>query len=132
MRQTGSTALRAARTALHGLGERGRTTRVPPAVRRAVLAYVAAARAEGRPWGRIAEAVGLSESALRRWREEEDGGEPCALLPVAVIAEHEARRGAHAGPLGVGDALTLVSPRGYRVEGLGVEQVATLLARIGE
>ena len=130
MRRAASEALREARRALQGLGARGRTARVPPRVRRAVLAYVDAARDEGQAWWGIAEALGLSESALRRWRADDDGRDGVALLPVEVIAD-EAPVVAAWPTRGIGGALTLVSPSGYRVEGLGVEQLAALLARIG-
>lgn len=95
-----------------------------------MLAYVDAARDEGQAWWQIAAALGLSESALRRWRADDDGGEGVALVPVEVIVD-EAPVGAARPTGGIGGALTLVSPRGYRVEGLGVEQLAALLARIG-
>ena len=124
-----SGALRAARRALGELGERGRTSRVPEGTRRAVRAYVEAARDDGLAWWQIAETVGLSESALRRWREEDDGRDGVALLPVEVIADEDTV--AVAAPARGAGLVTLISPGGYRVEGLGVEQLAALLARIG-
>lgn len=125
-----SAALRVARSALGELGERGRTARVPRGTRQAVLSYVGAARADGLAWWEIAEAVGVSESALRRWQEGEDSGEAIALLPVAVIAA-EAGEAVAAPALGAERVVTLISPGGYRVEGLGVDELAALLARIG-
>jgi hypothetical protein len=95
-----------------------------------VLAYVDAARGEGQAWWGIAEALGLSESALRRWRADDDGHEGVAPLPVEVIAD-EATVVAAWPTRSIGGVMTLVSPSGYRVEGLGVEQLAALLARIG-
>lgn len=129
MRRNASEALREARRALQALGARGQTSRVPPRVRRAVLAYIEAARDEGVAWGHLADQVGLSESALRRWREQEDGRDRVALLPVEVIGDADAVVAAE--PSQIVGAMTLISPGGYRVEGLGVEQLATLLARIG-
>ena len=122
---------REARRALRVCGTRGRTTRVPEAARRAVMAYVAAARRENRTWRQICEDVGLSESVLRRWSAGPDvGDESVALVPVRVIAD---------SPVGLDDArsrpkgaITVLTPSGYRVEGLGVEELATLLARIGQ
>jgi len=124
-----SDALCEARRGLRELGERGRTARVPQRARRAVLAYVEAARDEGLPWWRIAREVGLSETALRRWREENGGGDHVALLPVEVITEEEAV--AVATPARRDGLVTLITPRGYRVEGLGVDELAALLARVG-
>jgi hypothetical protein len=94
-----------------------------------VLAYVEAARDEGLPRWRIAREVGLSETALRRWREENGGGDHVALLPVEVITEEEAV--AVATPARRDGLVTLITPRGYRVEGLGVDELAALLARVG-
>jgi hypothetical protein len=105
-----SDALRAARSALGELGERGRTSRVPQGTRRAVRAYVEAARADGLAWWQIAETVGLSESALRRWREEDDGSDCVALLPVEVIAEEDTV--AVAAPARGAGLVTLISPGG--------------------
>jgi len=106
---------------------------VPEKARRAVVAYVAAARGEARTWRQICEDVGLSETVLRRWSAEPDiGDESVALVPVRVIADSQ---------VGIDDArlrsrpdgpITLHTPGGYRVEGLGVEQLTTLLARIGQ
>jgi len=125
-----SEALREARSALGELGERGRTARVPQRARRAVLAYVEAARDEGLVWWHIAREVGLSQTALRRWREENGGGDHVALLPVEVITEEEAVAVASPARDDVG-LVTLITPGGYRVEGLGVDELAALLARVG-
>ncbi len=122
-------ALREARRALGELGERGRTSRVPERARRAVVAYVAVARCEGLSWRRIVEAVGVSESALRHWCDEDHAGEAVSLLPVEVIGADGPGPGAE--PWRGSGAVTLVSPGGYRVEGLGVEQLAALLSRVG-
>ena len=122
---------RDARRALRECGTRGRTTRVPEKARQAVMAYVAAAREVGRAWRQICDDVGLSESVLRRWSATDVGEERVTLVPVKVIAdahvdvdEERHRRSEH--------AITLLTPGGYRIEGLGVEQLATLLSRIGQ
>ena len=124
-----SAALSTARRALGELGPRGRTTRVPQQVRRAVVTYVEAARDAGAAWSQIVEDVGVSESALRHWRDEAGTGDQVGLLPVEVIGDKSPAVVAEARQ-GVG-TLTLVSPGGYLVEGLGVEQLAVLLARVG-
>jgi hypothetical protein len=46
------------------------------------------------------------------------GGTTTALVPVEIVDE----------PAGAG--LTLVSPEGYRIEGLGVDDAAALLRRL--
>lgn len=124
---------REARRALRECGTRGRTTRVPEKARRAVVTYVAAARAEARAWRQICEDVGLSESVLRRWMAEaDDGDERVALVPVKVIADSRVGADDARQRSRCGSDITLLTPGGYRIEGLGVEQLATLLARIGQ
>jgi hypothetical protein len=109
-----------ARRAVHGLGRRGRTTRIPDDVRATVLAYAGQAREAGHSWRQIGEAVGLSGTAVQRWWP---GGavQRRAFVPIAVTAtsEHEPA------------AVVLISPAGYRLEGLDVETAARLLDRLG-
>jgi hypothetical protein len=94
-----------------------------------VVAYVAGARCEGLWWRRIVKAVGVSESALRHWCDDNDVDEAVSLLPVEVVGDESVGRGAQ--PWRSTDAVTLVSPGGYRVEGLGLEQLTALLSRVG-
>src|SRR3989454_5851247 len=58
-----------ARAAVVALGPRGRTSRIPDAVRAEVLAYARRQRAAGRSWARIAHVVGLSAGALKNWSQ---------------------------------------------------------------
>src|SRR3989442_13658734 len=58
-----------ARAAVAALGPRGRTSRIPDAVRAEVLAYARRERAAGRSWTRIAHVVGLSAGALKNWSQ---------------------------------------------------------------
>src|SRR2546428_12533511 len=60
---------RSARAAVASLGPRGRTSRIPDAVRAEVLAYARRERAAGRSWAGIAHAVGLSAGALKNWSQ---------------------------------------------------------------
>ena len=77
-----STSRMVARKAVRGLGERGKKTRIPDEVRTAGPAYGREARTQGEGWARIAEQVGLSATALRRWnrsrrrRERREQQEP--------------------------------------------------------
>jgi hypothetical protein len=109
-----------ARQAVRRLGERGKTTRIPDEVRIAVLAYAHEARAEGETWAGIAGQVGLSATVLQRWSRT--GGEPereeARLLPVRVS---EPTIGAPAM------GLTLSTPHGERLEGLGLAEATWLL-----
>jgi hypothetical protein len=120
-----------ARQAVRGLGERGRTTRIPDSVRTAVLAYVREARAEGEGWSGIASQVGLSATALQRWnragrgrKQREPKQDPARLLPVSVSSEPVLEA---AGASETRTGLMLTTPHGERLEGLGLAEAAWLL-----
>ena len=109
-----------ARAAVVALGPRGRTSRIPDAVRAEVLAYARRARAAGRSWAGIAHAVGLSAGALKNWSQTPPA--PPRLVPVGVAAP---------APDTPGAALVVVSPGGYRVEGLDLATATALLRALG-
>lgn len=114
-----STSLRAARRALLSLGDRGRTTRIPADVRVLVLAYAEEGRAGGATWETIGEHVGLSVTALQRWRRQGGERREGKLRPVVVCEETRAR------PAAV--QLSLVTAHGEKLEGLGVEEAIRLV-----
>src|SRR5881296_3822812 len=105
------------RAAVAALGQRGRTTRIPDAVRARVLTYARRQRAAGHSWVRIARAVGLSVGSLKNWSRMP----PVArtLVPVAAAPEVPTT------------ALVVVSPGGYRVEGLDLATATALLRALG-
>src|SRR3989442_4817710 len=78
---------RRARAAVSALGRRGRTTRIPDAVRSRVLAYARRQRAAGHSWTRIAGTVGLSIGSLKNWSRLPARAR--VLVPVAVTAPAE-------------------------------------------
>jgi hypothetical protein len=84
-----------------------------------VLAYTRRQRAAGHSWARIAHAVGLSVGSLRNWLQTPPAVR--ALIPVAVAVSR-------AGPPA---ALRVVSPGGYRVEGLDLSTATALLRALG-
>ena len=89
--------------------------RIPDAVRARVLAYSRRQRAAGYSWARIAHRVGLSVGSLKNWSRPSPPAR--RLVPVAVTAAPE-----------VGTAaLVVVSPGGYRVEGLDLASATALL-----
>lgn len=123
----GSNLKHAAVAAVRSLGTRGRTTRIPPDVRAAILAYAVVARRDGRPWHEIAATVGVSVAVLHNWQRSSlpspapgRRGTSRLLVPVVVRDEkhHQAR------------VLTLVTPGGHRVEGLGVAELVDVLRRL--
>jgi hypothetical protein len=106
---------RAVRAAVAALGQRGRTTRIPDAVRARVLAYTRGQRAAGRSWTWIARRVGLSAGSLKNWSRTSPPAR--TLVPVAVAAT---------APM-PSPPLVVVSPGGYRVEGLDLPTASALL-----
>src|SRR5712691_10822693 len=80
---------RGVRALVAALGRRGRTTRIPDAVRSQVLAYTRRQRAAGHSWARIADAVGLSVGSLQNWSQTPPAVR--ALVPVAVAVGRAGR-----------------------------------------
>ncbi len=106
--------------AVRSLGERGRTTRIPDPVRRAVVAYAERARADGRSWKVISREVGLSASILVRWHREPRKAAARHLVRVRIAAPSPSQ-----------PRLVLVTPGGHRIEGLDTTQAIELLRQIG-
>ena len=109
-----------AAVAVRSLGKRGRTTRIPDPVRRAVVAYAERARASGRSWKAISQEVGLSASLLVRWHRGPRKTPAPGFIPVRIAA-------AAAAP----SRLVLITPGGHRIEGLDTAQAIELLRQIG-
>ena len=110
---------RTVRAAVEALGPRGRTTRIPDPIRARVVAYARQERAAGQSWARIARTVGLSAGALKNWSRTPPAAR--TLVPVEVAAT------ATMPPM----PLVVVSPDGYRVEGLDLATASALLRALG-
>ena len=89
--------------------------RCPDALRQRIVEYAEQGRREGIRVTLLAKQVGLSTSGLRRWLSKSRG----MLRPVRVQ---------ESAPMGGG--LVLVTPRGYRLEGLDASSAAELLGRL--
>jgi len=100
-----------ARCGLGGVGQRY------PADLRAVAVAVAEDRRE-EPLARVAAELGISTVSLQRWLEQ---GEPVRFRPVQVEPGIAQVLGTPAR------GLALITPRGYRVEGLEAAQLVSLL-----
>jgi hypothetical protein len=98
--------------------ERGRGKRVPAALRARATAWIRRQRSGGASVREIADASSLSYETVRRWAELA-APTRTALVPVTVRPEPDS-----------GDRLVLVSPSGYRVEGLNAEQVVAILREL--
>ena len=106
--------------------QRGRGRRFSPEIRRMIAAAAGGLRKEGQSWLMIGRRLGLpAETPRRLWlagARSATGGSG-AFVPVAVSDDGAAR--------GVRPGLVLVSPGGFRVEGLDAERAADLLRRLG-
>ena len=91
-------------------------------VRRRVGRWLAAAGGGAKLTLRV-EMIGISRSSARNWVDLANGtthkkNKP-ALVPVQIVTEQAASR-----------APVLISPNGYRVEGLSIDDLAHLLGRL--
>ena len=100
------------------LGVRRRGARVPEALRAQILAYAEQRRATGARVEAIARETGVSGESLRRWM----AGAPRRRRPAMVAVEIRPERG--------GAGVVLLTPGGYRVEGLDVAGAAALLRQL--
>lgn len=100
----------------------------PVAVRDRVCAYVAERRAVGATAGMVASELGLSRHSVVAWtKARQTRGR---LRPVEVVADPEPATGV--APVALAPSFpVLISPKGYRVEGLDVDALAALLAVVG-
>jgi len=98
-----------------------RTEALSGELREAVTTYVRREREGGATLGALAAAIGLSMNTLAR--AARGGGARAAggaLVPVRMKIDEAGQR----GPI-------VVTPSGYRVEGLSVSQAAELLRMVG-
>lgn len=93
----------------------------PAELRRRGRAFALAERRAGRSMAWIAETVGVSEQSVRRWVSDVE--QRRSFVPVEV-ARDDARRE-------VDRSAVLVSPKGYRVEGLSLSEIAQLVRELG-
>jgi len=100
---------------------RSKKWRCPADLRSRIVTYANACREQGRPVGDIAAGLGLVESTVGRWLRREAQEVRAGFRPVAIVASED-RPAPH--PVG---SLRLVTPHGYRVEGLDPETLAYLL-----
>jgi hypothetical protein len=109
-----------AREAVKSFGRRGRTQRIPTAVRERVVAYARVTRARGRSWRCIARAVGLSTSGVQRFAQARRRQPQAALVPIVVQT-------LPAEGLPAGAGLSLLTQSGHRLELLSLQAALVLL-----
>ena len=113
----------AVRAEVEALGKLPRGKRYPADIRKRAVEITAAWLEAGKPWLEIAVELGLSVAVLQRWQAKVDeGGEmgARAFKPVRVT-----------GLGNGGNTVVVVSPGGYRVEGLSPIGAAALLRALG-
>jgi hypothetical protein len=95
--------------------ESGRGRRFAPEIRRQISGVGRRLRNEGASWSGIGAALGLPAETVRRLCERETPG----FARVEVVAK----------PVTVG-GLVVVTPSGFRIEGLDANGAATLVRRL--
>ena len=98
--------------------ERGPGKRYPAALRVRISSWARRELERGRSLRTIADALALHRETLRSWLTDATPSAP--LVPVEVVTDRDAAR-----------SFTLISPAGFRVEGLALDDAAALLARLG-
>ncbi len=127
------------RSAVSALGAKKPGRRIPSSVRALAVAYATRGRARGETWKAMARQVGLSSESLRRWTEAAAAPTGATVVvPVRVRGASGSPEAASTGALTksssvaprvavAGRALVLVSPRGFRLEGLELREAHLLL-----
>ena len=97
-------------------GRKGLARRYSRELRLAAVTYLKRRKSDGATVGRAASELGVSSWSLSRWlRETESRG---ALVAVELSEREESTE------------VSLVTPRGYRVEGLSEERLVRLVERV--
>jgi hypothetical protein len=102
------------------LGARRRGARIPALLRAEIAAYAAQRRAAGVRTKAIAREAGVSAESVRRWLAAAAARRRPRMSAVTVAI----------GPERAAGSVVLISPRGYRVEGLDVAGVAAVLRQL--
>ncbi|MFE8598192.1 transposase [Archangium violaceum] len=112
-------------------GRRGGSGPFPEALRAFAVRYVAYALEKGDTVKAVVERLGVSEPTLQAWRRGQTPGskarrgEQRAAPLVPVVVHPRKEEGLRAAT-----TFAVVSPQGWRVEGLGLEEAAQLLRRL--
>lgn len=102
-------------------GRPGRGTRYPEDLRQEAIALARMGMLAGKSLGSVAEELGLGPATLTRWLGRGGAGEP--LRPVEVQREEEEP--------GQAPSLVVVTPSGWRIEGLRLVDLAELVRALG-
>jgi transposase-like protein len=108
----------------HRRPELGKRWRCPKELRERAVAYAEACCGRGESKWAVAQRLGVVESTLCRWLRRKRGAIVPAMRPVSVVG---ALSREHADEPSPTPRLRLVTPNGYVVDGLDLEEVAYLL-----
>jgi hypothetical protein len=98
--------------------EKGRGKRYPAELQARVVVWATGRRAAGASWQQIKRELGQKFDTVRRWCQSPSPSP--LLLPVRVVTKEHASR-----------SVSIVSPSGFRVEGLTLSEAAALLREVG-
>ena len=117
----------------------GRGGAYTPTLRARILAYVELAKAAGISEASCCKSIGVSPTSIAAWRraarqaETSEQPEPSVPFDVplelstAPISKELVPIEVTPSPIHLGGGLSLVTPRGFRVEGLSLEQAFALV-----
>lgn len=114
-------------------GRRSGSLPFPEALRAFAVRYVEHVRKTGGTMAQASQKLGVSEPTLYAWAKGKPAGSPRAKAEqqsTALVAVRVGEAKAAAGLEGL-QRLALVSPGGWRVEGLTLQEAAELLGRVG-
>lgn len=106
------------RAALAAFPRKYRSQKYPGELRRRVVAFARMRQGSGMSTRAIARELGMRFETLRRWLGEAEPKSASALLPVRVTAPAVRSR-----------SVTVVTPDGWRIEGLDAHDALALLRR---
>jgi hypothetical protein len=88
---------------------------VPPGLKARATVWIAEQRAEGRTVAMLAAELGVAAGTVLRW----SNGSERAIVPVHVVPDENAA------------TVTVVSPSGFRIEGLSLVEAVRVLRELG-
>jgi transposase-like protein len=115
----------------------GRGIYYPDALRERVRVWAYQRREQGAPWPMIAAELGVNNSTLRRWVQAEGRHRrkherpSTALVPVEIMDISSASSAHEASATTTEVRICLVSPGGFRIEGLTLDEAIAALQRLG-
>lgn len=113
--------------------QKGKRTRVPAELRHRVIDYARRRSSEGASWYRVQLETDIGSDTVRRWIAADERA-ASVVMPVQVVAgeraavdEHAIERALAGAPVSVPGQVTVTSPTGWCICGLGFEEVVSLL-----